>query len=526
MGYQKTQLFQRCERAPRPVALAAFSSVRLCSGNLHERAPPPLRRGAWGDQGAIKTPPNQPPSRQPALAGLSPSTAAVAASTIATLAGCRALRVGHLCISTFASVGGAEDHRADGEPIGRRLRKHAPLAIEPLGACYRVSRLDNGESFPVDSAEIHYRVIALPAVSVNILDHAENPNREIDTMQTLQSQVVVSATDKTGDAFASIDARLKNFARTAKGVSQDFSGFAKGAAGFGGLGATPMPAVAGRLGATAGQRFSAGFTQGTSGIAGAFGSAAAAGAAGFAVGGPIGAAGAVAGTVIFHVAEAVVNIAKEAVKTGADLKHEEIRWGLAGGDPKDFVALNKKAEQVSKATGLQQVEVLQDIIDMYSTVAGNIEAIHNSIQRVEELKVVAINRDPKNEESIREQFTQVLKSAELRGVTLKPAEFDGVDRRTMPRCIECVRAQKMPSCSHADFFQGLKYARAEGLKMDRESLTRDMPILSQELGATSAGQAMSAFGRQFASGHVDHKQALAMIKYGLVKRMTRSCSIT
>ena len=325
--------------------------------------------------------------------------------------------------------------------------------------------------------------------------------------QVLQAQAVISATDKTGDAFASIDARLKNFARTAKGVSQDFSGFAKGA---GALGGSPMPAAAGKLGATAGQRFSAGFAQGTAGISGVLGNVGTAAAAGFAVGGPVGAAGAAAGTMIFHIAKAVVNIAETAVKTAAELKHEEVRWGLAGGTPEDFVMLNKKAEEVSKKTGLSQVEVLKDIIDLYATVGGNIQSIYDSIEKVEKLKVVAINRDPKNEEAIREQFTQVMKSAELRGVTMKPDEmFELFD--DYAKMLNLSGSTLQPR----DFFLSLKYARAEGLKLNRTAM-QDLQILSQELGPTSAGQAISSFGRQFAGGHIEHKQGMAMLKYGLI----------
>jgi hypothetical protein len=305
----------------------------------------------------------------------------------------------------------------------------------------------------------------------------------------LESQLVISADDRTAAAFASVQAKLANL-QSIIAATDKLSG--SPALANAGAFAGPGAALAEHTEALERQARAA------NAVTPAFSSTAA---------DLLGSMAAAAG------AFAALKIAGEGAAQAFDQQHEEVRMQAAGMTPAEIEDAQKLAAGTMKEyPSIQQSDAMA-LARNTRSIVGKYEEAAELMPDIASLFVVAqgsnVHAGP---EELTHDFEQLLKGIESRGGTQDPKEF-----RQMMEGIAKALNVFGDTLKPYDYYQMIKFARLAGVTLSDEFMIGAAPSIAQVLRGSSAGRAFSEFNRAIVGGHIQHEGWQELLSLGLVR---------
>jgi len=294
--------------------------------------------------------------------------------------------------------------------------------------------------------------------------------------RVLEAEARISATDKTGDVFAKIGGKLKALAAQAKSASTDFD------------------------------RHSASLTRADQALNRLSRSHAGAAAVIGARSGRIGAGVAALATgVVAH------KLGEKAVHAAAQGAHERTRIAASGMTPDELKEAEDKASELSaKYRQFSQTSILHSLRNIRSVV-GTFEEASHVIEPLLRLRTVAEGAHPEKAAQIAEDFDALIKGMEIKGVTQNLPKFehymDGM-AKALNVFGDTLRA--------VDYYEMFKYGRQATQNLSDRFMLMTAPTLAQELGGSSAGQALATFYQTLVGGRMKDVAAKELDKFGLL----------
>ena len=288
-------------------------------------------------------------------------------------------------------------------------------------------------------------------------------------MGVLESRLVIKAVDETAAAFASAEARVLALSRA---VSS--SGGMVGAAG----------AAAGRVAATERAITSSGAAMG-----------AIASAAKQAAGLALAYGGGVA--------------VKEAVKAVAARQHELVRMAVSGMSAGEISSATTQAAKLATMTPNVGLSDTLHMLRNARSIVGTYEEAANIAEPMLKLRTLAQLARPGQDVS--EDFDQLIKGLEIKGVTQNPKQFQEY-MQGIAKGINVFGDTLKPY----QYYEMFKYGRQATPGLSEHFMLSTAPTLAQELGGSSYGKAVSAFSQMIVAG-VGKKSAFEeLARIGLV----------
>ena len=288
-------------------------------------------------------------------------------------------------------------------------------------------------------------------------------------MAGLESRLVITATDDTGKAFLSAQEHVKALSRTVAGASK---------------------AVAGTTG-----RISAATSASRAVQASGMGMGLVAGAASMAAGAAIAYGGAVA--------------VKEAVKAVAARQHEIVRMSIAGMSSKEIGEATLEAAKLTAAfPAVSQTDTMHMLRNARSIV-GTFEEASAIAEPMLKLRVLAQLARPGQD--VTEDFDQLIKGLEIKGVTQNPEQFKSY-MEGIAKGINVFGDTLKPY----QYYEMFKYGRQATSGLSEKFILGTAPTLAQELGGSSYGRAVSAFNAAIVGGVMKTKAVDEFYRLGLL----------
>lgn len=287
----------------------------------------------------------------------------------------------------------------------------------------------------------------------------------------LETRLIIGATDNTGAAFASVESRVKKLSSMVAGASKAVG--------------TSSGNIASASAAGQAMR-NAGFGMGA--VAGA-----ARAAAGYAL--------AIGGGMAVH----------EAIKAVGARQHELVRMAISGMKPEEIAdasveaaKLNAKMPAVGLTETLHMLRNARSIVGTYQEAAEIAEPLMK-------LRVLAQLARPGQDVS--EDFDQLIKGLEIKGVTQNPEQF----RQYMEGIAKGINVFG-DTLKPYQYYEMFKYGRQATAGLSEKFILGTAPTLAQELGGSSYGKAVSAFNSLIVGG-IGKKGAFEeMARLGLIEK--------
>jgi hypothetical protein len=316
-------------------------------------------------------------------------------------------------------------------------------------------------------------------------------------MAALESQLIISADDRTAAAFASVQAKLAQLQSTIAAVDRVASPALANAGAFAGPGA----ALAEHAEAVKQAE-----------------KAAASGAASFAsaAGGAVDSLLSVVGTLTL--ATAAFGGAKQAF----DQAHEGVRAQAADMTPEEV----KEGQEISaKLTEEHPSVPPSDVMNMLRNaraIVGTFDEAKAVMPDLMKLFVVAqgANVQAAPEELARD-FDQLVKGLEIKGVTMHPEQFHAY-MQGIARGLNAFGDTLKPE----QYYEMFKYGRQATPQLGERFMLGTAPSLAQELGGASHGRAVSDFNRMVVEHHAEHQSWQGMVGLGLLSEDDATVSKT
>lgn len=288
-------------------------------------------------------------------------------------------------------------------------------------------------------------------------------------MSGLESRLVIKGVDETGAAFAAIESHIKKLSGTVAAASRA-------------VGATGQAVGQAAVARDAVRRT----TGGMSAITGAV--AAAAGLA-VAYGGGI--------------------AAKEAIKAVAARQHELVRMAVSGMSQKDIAEatseagkLTAKMPSISTTETLHMLRNARSIVGSYSEAAEIAEPL---------MKLRTLAQLARPGQDVSEDFDQLVKGLEIKGVTQDPKQF----REYMQGIAKGINVFG-DTLKPYQYYEMFKYGRQATSSLSEQFILGTAPTLAQELGGSSYGRAVSAFNAAIVGGVLKTKAVDEFYRLGLL----------
>jgi hypothetical protein len=288
-------------------------------------------------------------------------------------------------------------------------------------------------------------------------------------MAGLEARLIISATDDTAKAFRSAEERVKALSRTVAGASKSIAG------------------TTGRIGAAAS-------------------SSRAVESAGMGMGVVTGAARMAAGAAIaFGGAVAV----KEAVKAVAARQHEIVRMATAGMNQKEISeAVLESSKPTAEFPAVSQTDAMHMLRNARSIVGTFAEA---SAIAEPMLKLRVLAQLARPGQDVTEDFDQLIKGLEIKGVTQNPEQFKEY-MQGIANGINVFGDTLKPY----QYYEMFKYGRQATSGLSEKFILGTAPTLAQELGGSSYGRAVSAFNAAIVGGVMKTKAVDEFYRLGLL----------
>ncbi len=288
-------------------------------------------------------------------------------------------------------------------------------------------------------------------------------------MPVLESKLIISAVDETAKAFESVEAKIKQLSRSVSVASR-----AVGATGS---------SVASASSAAQAVR-NAGVGLGTV-------ASAASAAAGYAV--------AVGGGFAVHAA----------IKAVGARQHELVRMAVSGMNTNEIAEATVAAAKLSaEMPSIDQTQLMHMLRNARSIVGTYSEAAEIA-EPLTKLRVLAQLARPG--EDVSEDFDQLIKGLEIKGVTQNPAQF----REYMEGIAKGINVFG-DTLKPYQYYEMFKYGRQATSGLSEKFILGTAPTLAQELGGSSYGRAVSAFNAAIVGGVLKTKAVDEFYRLGLL----------
>jgi hypothetical protein len=318
-------------------------------------------------------------------------------------------------------------------------------------------------------------------------------------MPILEATAVIRARDETAAAFSSVEARIKEIARTVSSV-----GLASGSTGRAVRDTQAMTReVSGATRAT--DALATSMNRVHSSVSRAHKEVGAMRASlretAAAVGPVIGLGAMFAG---YEGIKHVVNV-------GFAREHERVRMVTSGMKPGEVQDAEIAAAQLGAKYGpISNTDIMHMLRNTRSIVGSYAEA-KDIIDPLLALRVVATGAHPGQD--MEEDFDKLVKGLEIKGVTQDPAKFKAY-MNAMGKDVLAFGDTLKPS----DFYEAFKLGRQATQSLSLDYMTSVAPKLIQELGGPGAGVAQQAFYTAVVGGHMTKTALQKLEEFALVDK--------
>ncbi len=290
----------------------------------------------------------------------------------------------------------------------------------------------------------------------------------------LTAKLVIDADDRTGSALRSMEDRIASMNRAASAIGRNAAQ----------VGSMSRRAAANQAAIA---RSPVGEISRSSGLLAA-------------AGGMIGVGATIGAGIALHAGAAA----------GAGRVHEKIREQVSGMSADEIrEAEQASADLAAKFPAIKQTEILHLLRNARSIVGSYSEAAE-IMQPLAKLRVIAQGARPG--EDVSEDFDQLVKGLEIKGVTQHPEEFHKY-MEGIAKGLNVFGDTLKPY----QYYEMFKYGRQATPMLSEKFILSTAPTLAQELGGSSYGKAVAAFNSAIVGGVMKHAAALEFIRLGLVK---------
>jgi hypothetical protein len=290
----------------------------------------------------------------------------------------------------------------------------------------------------------------------------------------LEARAIITAEDKTAAAFAAIEKRVKALSSAASSVTKPIAQIGK-----------TVPSV-----------FSHGKAIEKNGLGGDF-----RGGLGMIGSSTLGMAGGLGSVLAAH----------HAAVASAGRVHEKVRMQVAGMTREEIGEAEKDAAGIAaKFPSVGQTEIMHMLRNARSIVGSYKEAAE-IMEPLVKLRVAAQLARPGQDVS--EDFDQLVKGLEIKGVTQNPHEF----HRYMEGIAKGLNTFG-DTLKPYQYYEMFKYGRQATPGLSEQFILGTAPTLAQELGGSSYGKAVSAFNAAIVGGVMKHSALKEFVRMGLADK--------
>ncbi|MGJ0507002.1 MAG: hypothetical protein ACR652_07645 [Methylocystis sp.] len=315
-------------------------------------------------------------------------------------------------------------------------------------------------------------------------------------VKTIETRAKITAEDRTGATFASVAQKLRQMEGAAAGASRRMDGIARAMSS---VGQSKM------LHEDIAQRMSSSLNMTTAAVAASVGAnrtrlSETARVVGERLVGATITTGALAGATVPFVAK----ISKDA----ADQVHERIKMessGMTGPEIADAFSeagkLSREFKPIAQNDILHMLRNARSIVGTYEEAAQIMEPM---------LKLRTIAQFNRPSENVNEDFDQLVKGLEIKGVT-----------QDLPKLKEYLNGIAKALNVFGDtlkpyqYYEMFKYGRQATPGLSEHFILSTAPTLAQELGGSSYGKAVSAFNAAIVGGVMKHSALKDFVSLGL-----------
>lgn len=205
-------------------------------------------------------------------------------------------------------------------------------------------------------------------------------------------------------------------------------------------------------------------------------------------------------------------IARGSVAAVADAQHELARMRAAGMLEPEIKEAEEVAQRFStKYKPISQTAIMHALRNARSIV-GTFEEASQIIDPLLKLRVIAMGAAPGRMEEFEEEFDNILKGTEIKGITQDAPRFANA-MELISRALNVFG----DTIKINDFYETIKYGRQASQSLSDEfMLATTGPTFAQEMKGSSAGKAMSAAFQAIIGGQMKQPAIQLLEKFGLL----------
>ena len=226
-------------------------------------------------------------------------------------------------------------------------------------------------------------------------------------------------------------------------------------------------------------------------------------------------------SLVFKMGEAMVayegmKVAAEGVGQAMDQAHERMRMDAAGMTPAEIEDADKlSSDLVQQYPAIQQSDA-QALARNARASFGSYETAKELLPEIAQSYVIALAANPKADpDQIRQDYELLIKGLEIKGVTQNSAEF----KRMLEGINKGLNAFG-DTLKASDYYEMIKYARQAGITLSTDFMVAVAPAIAQRMRGSSAGRAFADFDAAIVGGHMEHSGFRELLSLGLLKRRT------
>ncbi len=206
-------------------------------------------------------------------------------------------------------------------------------------------------------------------------------------------------------------------------------------------------------------------------------------------------------------------LGERAAKAATEGQHERVRMETAGMSAGEIAAAEGAAAKLSaEFKPLSQTTILHALRNARAIV-GSYEEAAKVIEPMMRLRVIAQGAHPERSEELEGDFDQLIKGMEIKGVTQDLPKFTHyIDN--MAKALNVFGDTLRPT----DYYEMFKYGRAATQALSDKFMLMTAPTFAQEMGGSSAGKAFSTFYSNIVGGRMRLQSVNELMRFGLIDK--------
>jgi hypothetical protein len=201
------------------------------------------------------------------------------------------------------------------------------------------------------------------------------------------------------------------------------------------------------------------------------------------------------------------------VQQAFERQHEATREQAAGMTPAELEDAQKLGGQIAgEYPSIQQSSAMAMARNTRS-VFGSYEDAAKFLPELAKLFVVAQATHPhESQEDLTAEFEQLIKGIEIKGATQHPEEFHEMVEGMAKGLNVFGDTLRM-----FDYYAMIKYAKAAAIGLSPDFMVSVAPSIAQRLRGSTAGRAFTDFDKAIVGGHLEHEGFEELLNLGLLK---------